>query len=121
VESDTYSFGVVLLEIVTGRYPVDGTRRPGEQSLVAWSRPLIEEGGYFGIMDPFLMENGYDKAEVRRMIKTAWLCTQPLSHVRPSMPQVLRYLEGNAQPSSPIPASAPARTMLDHELFRTGR
>ena len=121
VESDTYSFGVVLLEIVTGRSPVDNTRRPGEESLVAWSRPLIEEGGYFGIMDPFLMENGYDKAEVRRMIKTAWLCTQPLSHARPNMSQVLRYLEGNAQPSSPVPASAPARTILDNELFRTGR
>lgn len=128
VESDTYSFGVVLLEVVTGRKPVDGTMGPGEESLVAWSRPLIEDGGYYGIIDPRLREDGYDRDEIRRVIKTAWLCTQPVTHERPTMPQVLRFLEGNAQPSSPrrtatnnTSGARDMRTLLEAEVFNTGR
>lgn len=126
VESDTYSFGVVLLEIVTGRKPVDGTRGPGEESLVAWSRSFIEEGAYEAIIDPFLKESGYDDEEIRRMIKTSWLCTQTSSHDRPTMPQVLRYLEGNAHPNSPRRAAGAynysnVNTVLENEFFSTGR
>lgn len=36
VKSDIYSFGVVLLELITGRKVIDIKRRPGEQNLVAW-------------------------------------------------------------------------------------
>jgi serine/threonine protein kinase len=36
--SDVFSFGVVLLELITGRRPVDQTRQLGEESLVEWVR-----------------------------------------------------------------------------------
>lgn len=35
-KSDVYSYGVVLLELLTGRVPVDMKRTPGEASLVSW-------------------------------------------------------------------------------------
>jgi serine/threonine protein kinase len=120
-ESDTYSFGVILLKLVTGRNPVDGTRDAGEESLVAWSRGFIEDGAYFGIIDPFFKETGYDRDDVRRVMKTAWLCTQPSRQDRPTMSQVLRYLEGNVRPGSPRRPERDALTMLADEMFMTGR
>ena len=36
LKSDIYSFGVVLLELITGRKAIDVTKRPGEQNLVSW-------------------------------------------------------------------------------------
>lgn len=36
LKSDIYSFGVVLLELITGRKAIDMAKRPGEQNLVSW-------------------------------------------------------------------------------------
>lgn len=36
LKSDIYCFGVVLLELITGRKAIDSTKKPGEQNLVAW-------------------------------------------------------------------------------------
>ena len=41
IKSDIYSFGVVLLEIITGRRAIDNSRAAGEQNLVAWVRVFL--------------------------------------------------------------------------------
>ncbi|ONI27438.1 hypothetical protein PRUPE_1G086400 [Prunus persica] len=40
MQSHVYSFGVVLLEIITGRKAIDNSRAAGEHNLVAWIREL---------------------------------------------------------------------------------
>ncbi|TVU37086.1 hypothetical protein EJB05_10377 [Eragrostis curvula] len=55
LKSDIYSFGVVLLEIITGRRAIDNSRAAGEQNLVAWARPLFKDRRKFPLMaDPAL-------------------------------------------------------------------
>ena len=53
MKSDVYSYGVVLLELLTGRKPVDLSQPPGEENLVAWARPLLTcKEGLETIIDP---------------------------------------------------------------------
>ena len=94
--SDVFSFGVVLLELVTGRKPVDQTQPLGEESLVEWARPLllraIETGDYSQLIDRRLEKN-YVEHEVVRMIETAASCVRHSGPKRPRMAQVVRALD----------------------------
>ncbi|WZZ06605.1 hypothetical protein YC2023_092526 [Brassica napus] len=94
--SDVFSFGVVLLELVTGRKPVDQYQPLGEESLVEWARPLlhkaIETGDFSDLVDRRL-QNNYVENEVFRMIETAAACIRHSGPKRPRMAQVVRALD----------------------------
>ncbi|XP_010458418.1 PREDICTED: putative proline-rich receptor-like protein kinase PERK11 [Camelina sativa] len=94
--SDVFSFGVVLLELITGRKPVDTSQPLGEESLVEWARPrlieAIEKGDISEVVDPRL-EMHYIEGEVYRMIETAASCVRHSALKRPRMVQVVRALD----------------------------
>eukprot|EP00268_Persea_americana_P057172 TRINITY_DN6831_c0_g1_i2.p1 TRINITY_DN6831_c0_g1~~TRINITY_DN6831_c0_g1_i2.p1 ORF type:complete len:799 (+),score=206.74 TRINITY_DN6831_c0_g1_i2:290-2686(+) len=94
--SDVFSFGVVLLELVTGRKPVDTSQPLGEESLVEWARPLLiqalETGEFEELVDPRL-ENNFKTSEMFRMIEVAAACVRHSSSKRPRMVQVVRALD----------------------------
>ncbi|CAH8359070.1 unnamed protein product [Eruca vesicaria subsp. sativa] len=55
VKSDDYSYAVVLLELLTGRKPVDMSQPSGEENLVTWARPsLANREGLEQLVDPRL-------------------------------------------------------------------
>ncbi|XP_010488565.1 PREDICTED: proline-rich receptor-like protein kinase PERK1 [Camelina sativa] len=97
-KSDVFSFGVVLLELITGRRPVDAKNVYVDDSLVDWARPLLnrasEEGDFEGLADP-KMGNEYDKEEMARMVACAAACVRHSGRRRPRMSQIVRALEGN--------------------------
>ncbi|KAJ4788570.1 Proline-rich receptor-like protein kinase PERK8 [Rhynchospora pubera] len=94
--SDVFSFGVVLLELITGRKPVDGNRPLGEESLVEWARPYlteaVETGDFKALADPMLGTN-YKEVEMFRMVETAAACIRHSASRRPKMSQVVRILD----------------------------
>ncbi|XP_020106305.1 proline-rich receptor-like protein kinase PERK13 [Ananas comosus] len=98
--SDVFSFGVVLLELITGRKPVDISQPLGDESLVEWARPLLvhalETGDFKELVDPAL-GNNFARSEMLRMIEAAAACVRHSAPNRPRMMQVLRALdsEGN--------------------------
>ncbi|KAG6769971.1 hypothetical protein POTOM_025638 [Populus tomentosa] len=91
-KSDIYSFGVVLVELITGRKAVDINRPKGQQCLTEWARPLLEKHAIHELVDPRL-SNCYSEPEVHNMLQCASSCLQRDPHSRPRMSQVLRMLE----------------------------
>ncbi|KAG7649038.1 putative proline-rich receptor-like protein kinase PERK7 RLK-Pelle-PERK-1 family [Arabidopsis thaliana] len=97
-KSDVFSFGVMLLELITGRRPVD-LSGDMEDSLVDWARPLCmsaaQDGEYGELVDPFL-ENQYEPYEMARMVACAAAAVRHSGRRRPKMSQIVRTLEGDA-------------------------
>lgn len=95
-KSDVFSFGVVLLELITGRKPVDSSRPLGDESLVEWARPLlnraIDEQEFEELVDPRL-GGDYDDVEMFRVIEAAAACIRHSAARRPKMGQVVRILD----------------------------
>ncbi|XWS42428.1 hypothetical protein CRYUN_Cryun16bG0013400 [Craigia yunnanensis] len=93
-KSDVYSYGVVLLQLLTGRVPVDIKRPPGEHVLVSWAKPLLDENDIKELVDPSLGDD-YDAEEADRMVLTASLCIEQSPILRPQMSQVVILLRGD--------------------------
>ncbi|KAJ0979686.1 hypothetical protein J5N97_015160 [Dioscorea zingiberensis] len=88
-KTDVYAFGVLLLELITGRKTVDSSQK----SLVIWAKPLLETNNIKELVDPSL-DNAYDVAQLNQTIRTAALCIKPSTILRPRMCQVVKLLRG---------------------------
>ncbi|KAK4594529.1 hypothetical protein RGQ29_018274 [Quercus rubra] len=92
-KADIYSFGVLLVEIVSGRCNTN-TRLPvEEQYLLERTWELYERRELVGLIDTAL--NGdFDVEEACKFLKIGLLCTQDAPKLRPSMSTVVKMLTG---------------------------
>ncbi|XVF40531.1 hypothetical protein PTKIN_Ptkin01aG0120900 [Pterospermum kingtungense] len=92
-KADVYSFGVLVLEIISGRSSSKANHGGGEMFLLEWAWQLYEEGQLIDLVDPELGE--FPEEEVLRYMKVAFFCTQAAANRRPLMSQVIEMLARN--------------------------
>ncbi|KAL9173672.1 hypothetical protein ABFS82_02G003600 [Erythranthe guttata] len=89
---DVYSYGVVLLELITGKQAIQTSPVSNQESLVVWARPLLTCGLDERLIDPDLKED-YKEDEMKAMMIVARLCLLHSSSRRPTMKTILQFLE----------------------------
>ncbi|CAL5348867.1 hypothetical protein CsSME_00035536 [Camellia sinensis var. sinensis] len=99
-KSDVFSFGILLLEIISGRNAIDMNYSP--PSVVDWAAPLIRGGDYAGICDPRIGPPE-DAAAMRQLAVLAARCVRSTAEKRPEMSDAVDCLRAvNKRVSSPI-------------------
>ncbi|KAF5457876.1 hypothetical protein F2P56_021950 [Juglans regia] len=93
---DVYAFGVVLLELLSGRKPIDRTHPRGQESLVMWAKPILDSGKVSQLLDPSLGSD-YDHDQIERMALAATLCIRREPRLRPQISLVLKLLQGDEE------------------------
>ncbi|KAL3741993.1 hypothetical protein ACJRO7_017474, partial [Eucalyptus globulus] len=91
--NDVYSFGVILLELISCREAISNeSSRVNCCHIVQWARPHIESRDIQGIIDSNLRED-YDVPSMRKIAEKALMCIQPNGHMRPSISEVLKEIQ----------------------------
>lgn len=106
-KTDVFAFGVLLLELITGRRAVDSCR----QSLVMWAKPLLEKSNVKELADPRLGD-AYDSVEMKRAMLAASTCIHHLPNMRPNMKRVVQLLRGESAPVDLKQKSMGGRALL---------
>uniref|UniRef100_A0A0D3FH21 Protein kinase domain-containing protein n=1 Tax=Oryza barthii TaxID=65489 RepID=A0A0D3FH21_9ORYZ len=91
VQSDIYSFGVVMLEVITGQKVIDDSRAKPERNIVEWAIPKINKKDFPKLADPVL--NGqYHMRSLFRALTVAALCVDRTANRRPDITAVVDAL-----------------------------
>ncbi|KAL3604421.1 hypothetical protein D5086_005280 [Populus alba] len=93
VKSDVYSYGVVLLELLTGRMPVDMSQPSGQENLVTWARPILRDKDQLQELADPRLGGKYPKEDFVRVCTIAAACVSSEASQRPTMGEVVQSLK----------------------------
>ncbi|XP_010928314.1 calmodulin-binding receptor-like cytoplasmic kinase 3 isoform X1 [Elaeis guineensis] len=86
-KSDVFSFGILLIEILSGRRPVELRRQTDERITVRWAFKKYNEGNLRDILDP-LLDEVIDEQVLGKILSLAFQCAAPTRADRPDMKEV---------------------------------
>ncbi|XP_052172337.1 probable serine/threonine-protein kinase PBL28 [Diospyros lotus] len=94
LQSDVYAFGVVLLELLTGRRAVDLNQGPNDQNLVLQVRHILNDKKKLRkVIDPEMSKSSYTMESVAMFANLASRCVRTESSERPSMAECVKELQ----------------------------
>ncbi|GKV40176.1 hypothetical protein SLE2022_058470 [Rubroshorea leprosula] len=96
-KTDVFAFGVVALEVVSGRPNSDSSLEGEKMYLLEWAWHLYENNREVELVDSNMLE--FDEEEVKNVIAVALLCTQTIPMQRPSMSRVVAMLSRDTEVS----------------------
>ncbi|GJM97188.1 hypothetical protein PR202_ga14095 [Eleusine coracana subsp. coracana] len=103
-KSDVYSYGMVLLEIVSGHRNFDISEETGRKKFSVWAYEEYDKGNVADIIDKKLPPGeDIDMAQVHRALQVSFWCIQEQPAQRPSMGKVVQMLEGIMELERPPP------------------
>lgn len=93
-QSDVFSFGILLLELISGKNPVEKVQgNSSKLSIVDWAQNLVIGGKLDDLVDSRL-QGHYNREELERLLNTAIMCAQEMPENRISMLEVVEILKG---------------------------
>ncbi|XP_009615705.1 putative receptor-like protein kinase At1g80870 [Nicotiana tabacum] len=104
-KADIYSFGVLILVIVSGRRPLHVLNSPmklEKANLLSWCKQLANAGNVLELVDERLRDD-YNKEQASLCINLALACLQKMPELRPDISDIVRILKGETElPSLPF-------------------
>ncbi|XP_031251805.1 receptor like protein kinase S.3-like [Pistacia vera] len=92
--TDVYAFGVFMLEVACGKRPLEQNGLPERGNLVYWVADCWERGSILDASDPQL-ESVFAEDEMKLVLKLGLFCCFRNPVGRPTMRQVMQYLDGD--------------------------
>ncbi|KAH9555267.1 hypothetical protein CY35_08G105700 [Sphagnum magellanicum] len=114
---DVFSFGVLVLEIVSGRKNIEPSLNEDQAYLLEWVWKLFEEAKLLEMVDPKVNTLNHEK-DIIHVINIGLLCVQSTASKRPSMARVMAMLQGDEMEMEVI-KETPLRTIEYESLFAT--
>ncbi|KAK1316582.1 PTI1-like tyrosine-protein kinase [Acorus calamus] len=93
---DVYSFGILLLELASGKKPIEKLNSTMKRTVIDWALPLVREKKFAEVADPKL-KGIYVEAELKRVVLVALICAQNSPENRPTMLEVVELLKGESK------------------------
>ncbi|CAI9289581.1 unnamed protein product [Lactuca saligna] len=119
-KTDVYSFGAVVLEVASGRRPIEkeaiGVGTKGQKSsLVDWAWGLHRENRLLEVADPRLCAE-FEPAEMMKVLLVGLVCSHPDPLARPMMRNVVQMLAGEAEVPV-VPRAKPSLSFSTSDLL----